>query len=141
MNEQKKINAAEITPEFIGEQAAEIKGLAQKAKEAADVYMADLDQRKAALEKQAAEYRAQIEAKKKQRKALAGKINDLSSRGKIDEAAEVDVELESWEDFGVENLNETYGSYKRTLALVGPGLNEYREAAGLQPQPLEKEKN
>jgi len=53
----------------------------------------------------------------------------------------LDTELESWEDFGVENLNETYDSYKRTLAIVGPGLNEYREAAGLQPQPLEKEKN
>ena len=53
----------------------------------------------------------------------------------------LDIELESWEDFGVKNLNYTYGSYKRTLSIVGAGLNEYREAASLQPLPLEKEKN
>ena len=53
----------------------------------------------------------------------------------------LDIELESWEDFGVKNLNYTYGSYKRTLSIVGEGLNEYREAASLQPLPLEKEKN
>ena len=110
MNEQKKITAAAITPEFIEEQAAEIKELAQKAKEAADAYMADLDQRKAALEKQAAEYREQIEAKKKQRKALAGKINDLSSRGMIDEAAEADVKLEA--------LDKAISTLERKLKLV-----------------------
>ena len=110
MNEEKKIIAAEITPEFIEDQAAEIKELAKKAKEAADAYMADLDQRKAALEKQAAEYREQIEAKKKQRKALAGKINDLSSRGMIDEAAEADVELEA--------LDKAITTLERKLKLV-----------------------
>ena len=110
MNEQKTITAAEITPEFIEGQATEIKGLAQKAKEAADAYMADLDRRKAALEKQAAEYRAQIEAKKKQRKALAGKINDLSSRGMIDEAAVADVELEA--------LDNAITTLERKLKLV-----------------------
>ena len=110
MNEQKKITAAEITPEFIEEQAAEIKEIAQKAKEAADAYMADLDQRKAALEKQAAEYREQIEAKKKQRKALAGKINDLSSRGMIDEATEADVKLEA--------LDKAISTLERKLKLV-----------------------
>lgn len=52
----------------------------------------------------------------------------------------LDIELESWEEFGVANLNYTYGSYKRTLSLVGAGLNEFREAASLQPLPLEKEK-
>ena len=53
----------------------------------------------------------------------------------------LDMELESWEEFGVKNLNYTYGSYKRTLSIVGAGLNEYREAANLQPLPLEKEKS
>ena len=110
MNEEKKITAAVITPEFIEDQAAEIKELAQKAKEAADAYMADLDQRKAALEKQAAEYREQIETKKKQRKALAGKINDLSSRGMIDEAAEADVALEA--------LDKAITTLERKLKLV-----------------------
>lgn len=106
----KQITAGEINAEFIEEQAAEIKELAQKAKEAADAYMTDLDQRKAALEKQAAEYREQIEAKKKQRKALAGKINDLSSRGKIDEAAEADVKLEA--------LDKVISTLERKLKLV-----------------------
>ena len=110
MNEQKKITAAEITPEFIEEQAAEIKELAQKAKEAADAYMADLDQRKAALEKQAAAYQEQIESKKQQRKVLAGKINDLSSRGMIDKAAEADAELET--------LDKTISTLERKLKLV-----------------------
>lgn len=53
----------------------------------------------------------------------------------------LDIELESWEDFDVKNLKYTYGSYKRTLSIVGAGLNEYREAASLQPLPLEKEKS
>ena len=52
----------------------------------------------------------------------------------------LDTDLASWDDFGVQNLNYTYGSYKRTLSIVGAGLNEYREAASLQPLPLEKAK-
>ena len=52
----------------------------------------------------------------------------------------LDIELESWEDFGVKNLSNTYGSYKRTLSIVGPGLNAFREANGLAPLPMEKEK-
>ena len=52
----------------------------------------------------------------------------------------LDVALESWEEFDVANLSYTYGSYKRTLSIVGEGLNSYREAASLQPLPLEKEK-
>lgn len=51
----------------------------------------------------------------------------------------LDIELESWEDFGVKNLKYTYSSYKRTLSIVGPGLNEFREAAGLPLLPMEKE--
>lgn len=52
----------------------------------------------------------------------------------------LDTELESWDDFDVKNTSYTYGSYKRTLSIVGAGLNEYREAVSLQPLPLEKEK-
>ena len=51
----------------------------------------------------------------------------------------LDIELESWEDFGVKKLSETYGSYKRTMKIVGPGLNAYREAAGLPLLPMERE--
>ena len=110
MNEQKTITAAEITPEFIEEQATEIKGLAQRAKKAADAYMADLNQRKAALEEQATGYREQIEANKKQRKVLAAKINDLSSRGMIDEAAEADAKVEA--------LDKTISVLERKLKLI-----------------------
>ena len=52
----------------------------------------------------------------------------------------LDIELESWEDFGVKNLGNTYGSYKRTLSIVGPGLNAFRESMGLPLLPMEKEK-
>ncbi len=110
MNEQKKVTAEEITLEFIEDQATEIKALAQKAKEASDAYMTDLSQRKAALEKQATDYRAQIDVKKKQRKALASKINDLSSRGMIDEAAEADLELEF--------LDKSISTLERKLKLI-----------------------
>lgn len=110
MANNREVTAAEITEEYIEAQTEEIKGLAEKAQEAAAAYMADLDQRKAALEKQATEYREQIEVKKKQRKALAGKINDLSSRGMIDEAAEADLELEA--------LDKTISTLERKLKLV-----------------------
>lgn len=110
MNEQKKISAGEINAEFITAQAGEWQAAADKAKAAAEAYLTDLEARKAALEKQAAEYRAQIESKKKQRKALAGKINDLSSRGMIDEAAEADVELET--------LDKAITTLERKLKLV-----------------------
>lgn len=53
----------------------------------------------------------------------------------------LDIELESWDNFDTKNLSYTYGSYKRTLSIVGAGLNKYREAASLQPLPMEKEKS
>ena len=52
----------------------------------------------------------------------------------------LDIELESWEDFGVKNQSYTYSSYERTLSIVGPGLNEFRESMGLPLLPMEKEK-
>ena len=52
----------------------------------------------------------------------------------------LDTSLDSWNNFDAANLNYTYGSYKRTLSIVGAGLNEYREAAGLPTLPMEKEK-
>lgn len=110
MINKENIVAAEITSELIEGQAVDIKALAQKAKDAADAYLADLKEREAALEKQAIDYRAQIESKKNQRKALAGKINDLSSRGKIDEAAEADMELEA--------LDKSISTLERKLKLV-----------------------
>lgn len=110
MNEQKTITAAEITMELIEDQATELKELAKKAQAAADAYLADLAQRKAALEKQAADYQAQLDANKKQRKTLAAKINDLSSRGLIDAAADADAQLEA--------LDKSISTLERKLRLV-----------------------
>ena len=110
MSEQKKVTAAELTPEFIEAQAAEFNDLVQKAKTAADTYLADLDQRKAALAEQASGYQTELAKLNAARKALAGKINDLSSRGMIDEAAEADVELEA--------LDKAISTLERKLKIV-----------------------
>lgn len=110
MNEKQTITAAEITMELIEDQSTEIKELAKKAQAAADAYLADLAQRKTALEKQAADYQAQLDASKKQRKTLAAKINDLSSRGLIDAAADADAQLEA--------LDKSISTLERKLRLV-----------------------
>lgn len=52
----------------------------------------------------------------------------------------LDVELASWEDFDIQYANYTYGSYERTMAVVGTGLNAYRQTLGLQALPLTNNK-
>lgn len=48
----------------------------------------------------------------------------------------LDVENEDWSGFDIPNSNYLYGSYKRTMKIVGEGLNEAREALGLPAAPL-----
>jgi len=110
MNEQKKISAGEINAEFITAQAGEWQAAADKAKTAAEAYLTDLETRKAALAEQAAGYKTELATLTAQRKKLAAKINDLSSRGQIDEAAEVDTELEA--------LDKVIAALERKLRLV-----------------------
>lgn len=92
---KENITAADITGEFISAQAGEWQAAADKAKAAADAYLADLETRKAALAEQAAVYQNELNKLSADRKKLAAKVTDLSSRGKIDKAAEADAELET----------------------------------------------
>lgn len=105
-----KITAGEINAEFITAQAGEWQAAADKAKTAAEAYLTDLETRKAALAEQAAGYKTELATLTAQRKKLAAKINDLSSRGMIDEAAEADAELES--------LDKSISTLERKLRLV-----------------------
>lgn len=106
----KQITAGEINAEFITTQAGKWQAAANKAKVAAEAYLTDLETRKAALAEQAANYQMELDKLTEQRKALAAKINDLSSRGQIDEAAEADAELEA--------LDKAISTLERKLRLV-----------------------
>lgn len=110
MNKQKKFTAAEINMELVESESADLRKAADKLKEAAQAYLSDLDTRKAALEKQAADYQAQLDKATAKRKALAAKIADLTSRGQIDEAAEADAQLEA--------LDKQISTLGRKLRLV-----------------------
>ena len=110
MNEQKKIAAADITTEFIAAQQEKWRAAADAAQKATDAYNTDLNTRKAALAQQATAYQTELAKLNAARKALAAKINDLSSRGMIDEAAEADAELES--------LDKSISTLERKLRLV-----------------------
>lgn len=88
------ITAADITPEFIEAQAKDWVAAAATAKAAAEAYLTDVDNRKKSLEEQVAKYTGELAALKKERDKLAAKILDLSSRGKIEDAAGVDIQVE-----------------------------------------------
>lgn len=87
--------AAEINAEFITAQAGAWQAAADKAKVAAEAYLTDLETRKAALAQQAAGYRAELDQLHAQRESLAATINDLTSRGQVDEVLPLDAELET----------------------------------------------
>lgn len=106
----KQITAGEINAEFITAQAGEWQTAADKAKTAAEAYLTDLETRKAALAQQATGYQTELAKLYAKRKELAAKVNDLSSRGMIDEAAEVDTELEA--------LDKSIATLERKLKLV-----------------------
>ena len=110
MNKQKKFAASEINIELVEGESADLRKAADKLKEVAQAYLSDLDTRKAALVKQAADYQAQLDKATAKRKALAAKIADLTSRGQIDEAAEADAELET--------LDKNIATLGRKLRLV-----------------------
>lgn len=94
MENNNHIPPAEITIEFITTQSEDWNNSAAEAVAAADAYLADIAERKNTLEAQAQEYQTQADKLKAQRKTLAAKIVDLSSRGEIDAAAEADAKLE-----------------------------------------------
>ena len=51
----------------------------------------------------------------------------------------LDLENSNWEDFDISDTDYLYGSYKRTMQIVGNGLNEARESLGLPTKPLTAE--
>ena len=106
----KTITPAEITLEFITAQSEDWNNSAAEAVAAADAYLADIAERKNTLEAQAQEYQTQADKLKAQRKTLAAKIVDLSSRGEIDAAAEADAKLEE--------LDKRLSSIERKLKIV-----------------------
>ena len=87
MSKQQKNTAAEINKEFIEGKASELHKAADKLKEATRAYFADLEARKAALSKQGADCQEVYDDAMEQRRELAEKIADLTSRGQVDEAA------------------------------------------------------
>ena len=110
MSNEKIIIAAEVNAEFITTQQENWRAAADAAQKAADTYNTDLNTRKAALAQQATGYQTELAKLNAKRKELAAKVNDLSSRGMIDEAAEVDTELEA--------LDKSIAALERKLKLV-----------------------
>lgn len=105
-----KVKAGEITAEIIDQQGAAWKQAVEDAKTASTAYMQDLESRKAALANRAAEYRKEVDDLHNTRKMRAAEVNDLTSRGRFDEAAEVEVE--------VEKLDATISMLERKLRLI-----------------------
>ena len=106
----KEIAAGEITAEIIDHQADAWKQAVEDAKKASAVYMDDLSSRKAALANRAAEYQKEADNLRNTRKVKAATVNDLTSRGRFDEAAEVEVE--------VERLDAAISMLERKLRLI-----------------------
>lgn len=90
-----KIPLNEVTAESINQLAAPWITAAENANAAAVEYADNIKLRQSALEAQAHEIHGQLDALYKQRDTLVEKINDLFSRSKFDEAAEVDARLEA----------------------------------------------
>lgn len=105
-----EITAREITAEIVGQQGSVWKQAVEDAKAAAEAYMQDLESRKAALAKRAEEYQAQAEEQKTARNRAAAEVTDLTSRGRFDEAAVAECE--------VEKLDNSISMLERKLRLV-----------------------
>ena len=133
---QENIIAADINDEFITAQAGKWQVAADKAKAASETYLKDLEMRKTALTKQAVSYQAELSQMNAKREKLAAKVNDLSSRGKIDKAAEADAELEA--------LDKMIATLERKLRLVNTaqlkGDAELYEAAKTAHEACEAER-
>lgn len=104
------LTPAELTKDMVSQEYKKWHSTVNPAREAAKAYFEDVAQRKAALEKQAAECRGQLQKWQGQRKALAAKVIDLSSRGLIEKAAEADSRLEK--------LDKAISATERKLRLI-----------------------
>ena len=52
----------------------------------------------------------------------------------------LDMAVPSWDGYDVGNINSTYASYKRTMSIIGEGLNECRQALSLPTVALDPNK-
>ena len=111
--EMKEIKAGEITAEIIEQQADTWKQAVESASEASAAYMQDLESRKAALEKQEADFRKEINDLRAVREKSAIKVNDLASRSQFDEAVE--------EEYNVERLDKTIEKMERKARMLKAG--------------------
>lgn len=128
MENQSTITPAEITTEFIATLTEDWESAAKAALEAADLYLADVQNRQQALAEQAKQYETRLREMKDERKKLAATVNDLSSRCDFDAAEEVEVQLET--------LDKDIASMSRKVRLVSaaelkgdPNLYRAAEAA------------
>ena len=62
--------------------------------------------------------------------------NRENANGNVFYIIPLDLANEDWDRFDIPNKNYLYGSYKRTMKIVGEGLNECREALGLPTMPM-----
>lgn len=108
--DMKEIRAGEITAETIKQQADAWNKATEEAKDASAAYMADLEARKDALARRSAEYQKQADDLRVVREKRAAEVNDLTSRGRFDEAAEA--------EFKVERLDKTISMMERKIQLV-----------------------
>ena len=59
-----------------------------------------------------------------------------NAKGNVYYIIPLDIAVEDWSGFDISNSNYLYGSYKRTMKIVGEGLNACRESLGLEAVPL-----
>lgn len=57
------------------------------------------------------------------------------SSGNMYRIIPLDTEVEVWDCYDVSDPAYTYGSYKRTMAIIGEGINACRESFSLAPMP------
>lgn len=110
MDEKKILTAAEITQEMITSALAPWRSALENAQSAFQAYWDDVERRKAALDEQAQGYLSEINNFAAKRKNLAPKINYLASKGQIEEAAAVELELV--------NIDKSIADLQRKLKLI-----------------------
>lgn len=110
MNNEKKITAAEITQEMITSAMEPWRAALANAQSAFQEYWDDVDRRKAALDEQAQGYLSEVSNLTEKRNKLAPKINYLASKGEIEEAAAVELELVA--------INKSISDLQRKLKLI-----------------------
>lgn len=128
--EEIRVNPSLITPEFVASLKAPLEPLRAEFGDACDAYNSELELRRENLRKQAANLDTQIKKLTVERDNLSRQVTEATSRGDLDNAAELDTKLEQVEA----KINTT----KRKMQLADgahlkgdPGMLEWvRKAMG-----------